>query len=180
MAGGRCARAALGALVVCLMGVTAASAQARKPKVTVIGTGGTIAGVSTTRTSFQTYRAGQLAIEAEFPVLESGAATPGAPGAVADEDALDTLVRNAAVLAGALELLPQGLATLGILPIQLKLVADIAAVHGHRVDGSHAKELLAAAGIGLGGQAVEGMMRRLLGRIARRFGGAAAQDSRRE
>lgn len=63
MAAGRCARAALGALVVCLISATAVSAQARKPKVTVIGTGGTIAGVSTTRTSFQTYRAGQLAIE---------------------------------------------------------------------------------------------------------------------
>ena len=33
-----------------------------KPKVTVIGTGGTIAGVSTTRTSFQDYRAGQKLI----------------------------------------------------------------------------------------------------------------------
>src|SRR5688572_27396679 len=63
MAAGRCARSALGALVVCLISATAVSAQARKPKVTVIGTGGTIAGVSTTRTSFQTYRAGQLAIE---------------------------------------------------------------------------------------------------------------------
>ena len=42
---------------------SAAVAQSRRPKVTVIGTGGTIAGVSTTRTSFQTYRAGQLPIE---------------------------------------------------------------------------------------------------------------------
>lgn len=115
-----------------------------------------------------------LPIESEFPVIESVAATPGAPGAVADEAALDTMVRNAAVLTGALELLPSGLATLGILPLQLKLVADVAAAYGHRVDGSHAKELLAAAGIGLGGQAVEGMVRRLLGRIAGRFGGAAA------
>jgi L-asparaginase len=32
------------------------------PRVTVIGTGGTIAGTSTTRTSFQSYRAGQLLI----------------------------------------------------------------------------------------------------------------------
>jgi L-asparaginase len=41
----------------------AVSGQARKPKVTVIGTGGTIAGESRTRTSFQDYRAGQKTIK---------------------------------------------------------------------------------------------------------------------
>jgi len=42
---------------------TAAAGMATaRPKITVIGTGGTIAGSSTTPTSFQTYRAGQLAI----------------------------------------------------------------------------------------------------------------------
>ncbi|WP_020573254.1 asparaginase [Actinopolymorpha alba] len=39
-----------------------AKAPTRTPKVAVIGTGGTIAGVSDTRVSFQTYRAGQLPI----------------------------------------------------------------------------------------------------------------------
>jgi uncharacterized protein (DUF697 family) len=76
------------------------------------------------------------------------------------------------VLAAALELLPQGLATLGILPVQLKLVADIGAAHGHRIDTGHAKELLATVGLGLGGQAIEGFARRALGRLAGRFGGA--------
>jgi L-asparaginase len=58
----RFARNALGALIVTLATATAAAGQARKPKVTVIGTGGTIAGVSTTRTSFASYRAGQIPI----------------------------------------------------------------------------------------------------------------------
>ncbi|GLH97578.1 hypothetical protein Pa4123_28530 [Phytohabitans aurantiacus] len=39
-----------------------AAAKARKPKVTVIGTGGTIAGVATSRSSFTDYRAGQIPI----------------------------------------------------------------------------------------------------------------------
>lgn len=39
-----------------------AQAASRKPKVTVIGTGGTIAGVATSRSSFTNYRAGQIPI----------------------------------------------------------------------------------------------------------------------
>nr|WP_238362550.1 asparaginase [Actinopolymorpha pittospori] len=40
----------------------AAAPRSRKPKVVVIGTGGTIAGVSDSRVSFQTYKSGQLPI----------------------------------------------------------------------------------------------------------------------
>ncbi len=105
------------------------------------------------------------AIEAAF-----SAATPATP-VLADEAALDETIRQAAVFAAALELLPQGLATLGIVPLQLKLVADIGTAYGHRVDAGHAKELLATVGLGLGGQAIEGFARRLLGRLAGRFGG---------
>lgn len=36
--------------------------QTRKPKVTVIGTGGTISGVATSRSSFTDYRSGQIAV----------------------------------------------------------------------------------------------------------------------
>jgi L-asparaginase len=42
--------------------VTDLAAQEPPPRITVIGTGGTIAGTSTTRTSYQSYRAGQLEI----------------------------------------------------------------------------------------------------------------------
>jgi L-asparaginase len=38
------------------------AAQEARPRVTVIGTGGTIAGTATTRTSYQSYRAGQILI----------------------------------------------------------------------------------------------------------------------
>lgn len=41
-----------------------------KPKVTVIGTGGTISGVATSRSSFTNYRAGQIAIESMVGQLQ--------------------------------------------------------------------------------------------------------------
>ncbi|MEO6462683.1 MAG: GTPase [Candidatus Eisenbacteria bacterium] len=84
---------------------------------------------------------------------------------------IEQKIREAAILTGALELLPQGLATLAIVPVQVKLVADIGTAHGHAVDLGHARELLATVGLGLSGQAVEGFARRFLGRLAGRFGG---------
>jgi L-asparaginase len=55
---------ALLALVLLFGGSVAAAAppKTRVPKVVVIGTGGTIAGVSDTRVNFQTYRSGQIPI----------------------------------------------------------------------------------------------------------------------
>jgi len=55
-------RAWLAALALLASTALPLSGQARLPRVTVIGTGGTIAGQSATRTSFQDYRAGQLSI----------------------------------------------------------------------------------------------------------------------
>jgi len=109
----------------------------------------------------------------DTPLANPAFALAPTPTPAPAEGAIDEKIRQAAVLAGALELLPQSLATLGIVPLQLKLVADIAAAHGHTIDASHAKELLATVGLGLGGQAIEGFARRFLGRLAGRFGGRA-------
>jgi uncharacterized protein (DUF697 family)/tellurite resistance protein len=108
------------------------------------------------------------AVAAEFPVVPPGGSPVLGPAA---ERELDDKVRDAAIFAGALELLPQGLATLAIVPLQLKLVADIGTAYGHRIDAGHARELLAAAGLGLSGQAIEGFTRGFLGRLAGRFAG---------
>lgn len=111
-------------------------------------------------------------VAATFAPAAPPAAAGGRPVLGPDaEAALDAKVRDAAILSGALELLPQGLATLAILPVQLKLVADIGAAYGHRVDTGHARELLATVGLGLSGQAIEGFTRGFLGRLAGRFGG---------
>ncbi|WP_329100362.1 asparaginase [Micromonospora sp. NBC_01699] len=47
-----------------------ATAKTRKPKVTVIGTGGTISGVATSRSSFTDYRSGQIAISSMVGQLQ--------------------------------------------------------------------------------------------------------------
>ena len=107
-------------------------------------------------------------------IAAGASGTAPAPGLEPDAQAeLAKKIRDTAVLTGALELLPQGLATLAIVPLQVKLVADIGAAYGHAVDLGSAKELLATVGLGLSGQAVEGFARRFLGRLTGRFAGRA-------
>jgi uncharacterized protein (DUF697 family)/tellurite resistance protein len=71
-----------------------------------------------------------------------------------------------AVLNGALELLPETLATIAILPLQMKMVYGIGQSYGVELDRGHLKEFFATAGIGLGSQVVEGFARKLVGRFA--------------
>lgn len=123
--------------------------------------------------------------------LDSGGvpelATPAgaAGGAVAGGDAravtdverdqrIDAMILKASVLNGALELLPQSMASLAIIPLQMKLVHGIGKAHGHELDRGHVKELLAALGVGVTGQYLEDMGRKLVGGLLKRFGGRMA------
>ena len=102
------------------------------------------------------------------------AATPSpAPGPTTDP-ALDATIRNTAILAGALELLPQSAATLAVLPVQTHLVYRIGRHYGHSLDAGHVKEFLGVLGLGLASQAFEGIARKFLGGIVRRAGGGLA------
>ncbi len=105
----------------------------------------------------------------------AGAPTPpeSTPDAAARPD-LDRLVLNRAILAGALELLPQSLATMAIVPVQLKTVADVGRAHGFALDQGSVRELLAIAGVGLTGQVLEGYARKLFGGALRGLAGRAA------
>lgn len=95
--------------------------------------------------------------------------------------ALDKSILNHALLAGALELLPQSWASMAIIPVQIKLVHSIGQAHGVSLDQGHIKEFLAAAGVGMTSQYLEQFGRKLLGgllgkaagRTAGRVGGAA-------
>lgn len=91
-------------------------------------------------------------------VLPPAAATD--PGADAEVDAM---ILRYAILNGGLELLPQSLATMAIVPLQMKMVYRIGKRYGHDLSRGHVGELLAAAGLGMGSQVVEGYARRLLG-----------------
>lgn len=89
--------------------------------------------------------------------------------------ATDTMVLNYAILNGALELLPDSLATMAIIPLQMKMVYRIGNAHGYQLDRGHIKELLGVAGVGLTSQVVEGYARKLLGGLLGRAGGGVAR-----
>lgn len=93
---------------------------------------------------------------------------PGAPAAA--DPAVESTILNHAILAGALELLPGSLATMAIIPLQMRLVYQVGQRYGHSLDRGHIGEFLAAAGIGMTSQVLEGyatkLMKGLLGRVA--------------
>jgi len=101
------------------------------------------------------------------------APTPGAVVAAqpADVGALDKSILNYSILNGALELLPQSLATMAIIPLQIKMVYAIGKAHGYELDRSHIKELLATLGVGLTSQYVEEAARKLIGGLFRKVAG---------
>lgn len=102
------------------------------------------------------------------------AAVPAKPTPRTVDPALEATIRRTAMLAGALELLPQSAATLAVLPVQTHLVYRVGQHHGYTLDAGHVKEFLGVLGLGLASQAVEGVARKLLGGLVRRAGGSFA------
>ncbi len=99
--------------------------------------------------------------------VQAGAAAPPR----VDEAELDRTILDRALLNGALELLPESLATLAIVPLQMKLVYAIGKAYGYELDRGHVKDFLATAGVGLTSQYVEQVGRKLVGGLLRRVGG---------
>ena len=91
-----------------------------------------------------------------------------------DNAALDKSILNYAILNGALELLPQSLATMAIIPLQMKMVYRIGQAYGYELDRGHVKDLLATLGVGLTSQYVEEVGRKLVGGLLRAVGGRFA------
>ena len=104
------------------------------------------------------------------PLGASAVRASSAAGPAAEAE-VDRMILNYAILNGALELMPESLATMAIIPLQMKLVYRIGKHHGHELDRGHIKELLAAAGVGLTSQVLEGYARKLLGGLLGKFGG---------
>ena len=100
------------------------------------------------------------------------AATPAAVTAAKPGDAeLDKTILNAAIVNGALELLPESLSTMAIIPLQMKLVYGIGKAHGFELDRGHIKDFLATVGVGLTSQYLEQAGRKLLGGLLGKVGG---------
>ncbi|WBY01392.1 DUF533 domain-containing protein [Ramlibacter tataouinensis] len=113
------------------------------------------------------------------PLPEAGAPATVAPGQpvaaarpsrLADAE-LDQMILNAAITNGALELLPESLSTLAIIPLQMRLVYRIGQSYGYELDQGHVKDFLATVGVGLTSQYLEQAGRKLLGGLLGRVGG---------
>ena len=109
---------------------------------------------------------------ATLPLSEA----PAPAGAVAaatsstGEAELESIIIKAAIINGALELLPQSLASMAIIPLQMNLVYRIGKAHGYELDRDQIKDLLGTLGVGLTGQYLEQVGRKLIGGL---LGGVA-------
>jgi uncharacterized protein (DUF697 family) len=109
-------------------------------------------------------KAAQIVHEADAVAAAPIAADSTAAAASSMSDAeMDEYILNHAIANGAIELLPQSLATMAIIPLQMKLVYRIGQSYGYEMDKGHIKEFLATAGVGLTSQYVEQFGRKLLG-----------------
>jgi len=85
-------------------------------------------------------------------------------------EAMDQKILKASVLNGAIELLPENLSTLAIIPLQMRLVYQIGQNYGYELDKGHIKDLLGALGVGLTSQYLEQAGRKLLGGLLGKAG----------
>jgi uncharacterized protein (DUF697 family) len=104
-------------------------------------------------------------------------AAPSASASTTTRDVsaeVDASILKYAILNGALELLPQGLATMAIVPLQMKMVYGVGKSYGVSLDRGHIKEFIATIGVGMTSQVVENFARDLLGGLAKKFLGKTA------
>lgn len=105
---------------------------------------------------------------AEVPIAPM---TPVAAASTMGREEMDKAILDAAILNGAVELLPESLATMAIIPLQMRLVYRIGKSYGYELDRGHIKDFLATAGVGLTSQYLEQAGRKLLGGLLRGVGG---------
>lgn len=120
-----------------------------------------------TKQAVQVEREAAALADAPLPSTPAAAAAQpiggGVPQATMSDAELDKYILNHAIVNGAIELLPQSLATMAIIPLQIKLVYRIGQAYGHQLDKGHIREFIATAGVGLTSQYVEQFGRKLLG-----------------
>jgi uncharacterized protein (DUF697 family)/tellurite resistance protein len=102
------------------------------------------------------------------PRLSESAPSATPPAADAG---IDAMILNYSILNGALELLPHSLATMAIIPLQMKMVYQVGHQYGFELSRGHIRDFLATAGVGLTSQVLEGFAQRLVGSLTRQIGG---------
>ena len=106
---------------------------------------------------------GARQVVAEADAIAAAPAAALAGTVMPDAAGLDKSIVDASITNAALELLPEALASMAILPLQVRLVYRIGKAYGYDLDQGHVKEFIAAAGVGLAGQYIEQFGRKLLG-----------------
>lgn len=107
-----------------------------------------------------------LAVPVAPPVITGPAAPPPAASSSPSNTTtpagpdLDDLVQNTAIMAGALEIMPHSLATLAIVPVQMRMVYKIGKAYGYELDSGHIRDFLATVGVGLAAQMAESFAER--------------------
>jgi len=96
---------------------------------------------------------------ADAPVTEIHSGTPPL-------GSVDEFILQQSILTGALEILPDRLANIAILPLQLRLVYQIGQRHGQKLDVNQVKDLAATLGLGAAAQSLEGVAMKLIGGFA--------------
>lgn len=79
---------------------------------------------------------------------------------------MDAMILDQAILTAALEVLPDRLANMAILPLQLRMVYTIGQRYGHDMSAAQVKDLAAVFGIGAAAQFMESIVRKTLGGLA--------------
>jgi uncharacterized protein (DUF697 family)/tellurite resistance protein len=132
---------------------------------------------------------GAQADEIADAAFDAGPATAASPqvatgtvtGRATLSDAeMDKTILNASITNAALELLPESLASMAIIPLQVRLVYKIGKSHGYPMDMSHAKDFIATLGVGLTGQYLEQFGRKLLGGLLGGVGGGLGRTVGRQ
>ena len=96
---------------------------------------------------------------AEAPVAEVQTGKPPA-------GPVDEFILQQAILTGAIEVLPDRLANIAVLPLQLRMVYQIGQRHGQKLDINQAKDLAATFGLGAAAQSLESVAMKLIGGLA--------------
>jgi len=128
--------------------------------------------------------------DAAFEPGPPAGATPGVAPAAAvsivtgraslSDAEMDEIILNASITNAALELLPESIATMAIIPLQLRLVYRIGRSYGYEMDTANARDFLATVGVGLTGQFLEQFGRKLLGGLFGGIGGGVGRTIGRQ
>jgi uncharacterized protein (DUF697 family) len=79
---------------------------------------------------------------------------------------VDEFILQQAILTAAIEVLPDRLANIAILPLQLRMVYQIGQRHGQKLDIHQVQDLAATLGLGAAAQSLESVAMRLIGGLA--------------